>query len=109
MKQILVKTCLGSGLAAATLAFGATSAPAQNQHNCAPRDTVLERLTAGYGETRRSMGLGANNLVIEVFASSDSGTWTITMTTPQGLTCLVASGQSFETMAEALPVPGEDA
>ena len=55
------------------------------------------------------MGLGANNQVIEVFASSETGTWTITVTTPAGVTCLVASGQAFEELAEALPPPGNDA
>jgi hypothetical protein len=55
------------------------------------------------------MGLGANNAVVEVFASEETGTWTITVTMPSGLTCLVASGQSFETLAEALPTKKKDA
>jgi len=78
-------------------------ASAQNR-NCGPRDAVLGRLADGYGETRQSMGLGANNQVIEVFASDDTGTWTITVTLPNGVTCLVASGQAFEELVEALPV-----
>lgn len=76
---------------------------------CAPRDTVVERLASSYGETRQSMGLGANNAVIEVFASDKSGSWTITVTGTNGITCLVASGQSFEAMAESLPALGNDA
>jgi len=31
------------------------------------------------------------------------------VTTAAGVTCLVASGQSFETLAEALPPKGNDA
>ncbi|QYX58699.1 hypothetical protein K1T73_16810 [Roseovarius sp. SCSIO 43702] len=77
--------------------------------NCAPRDVVVERLASKYGESRQSMGLGANNAVIEVFASQSSGTWTITATNVRGVTCLVASGQAFEQMAEGLPIPGQDA
>ncbi|WP_170222762.1 hypothetical protein [Marimonas lutisalis] len=76
--------------------------------NCAPRDRVVQRLADGYGESRQAIGLGANNAVIEVFASPDNGTWTITVTTANGITCLVASGQAFETLAEALPAGGED-
>ncbi|HID68452.1 MAG TPA: hypothetical protein EYP31_09415, partial [Roseibacterium sp.] len=75
----------------------------------APREMVLERLADKYGETRQSIGLGANNAVVEVFASTDTGSWTITVTTANGLTCLVASGQSFEAIAEALPAKGNDA
>lgn len=76
---------------------------------CAPRDVVIERLAERYGESRQSVGLGANNAVVEVFASDETGTWTITVTSVHGLTCLVASGQSFETLDEALPVEGNDA
>jgi len=70
---------------------------------CAPRDNVVARLAEGYGESRKSIGIGANNQVVEVFASDESGTWTITVTSPAGLTCLVASGQAYEALADALP------
>jgi hypothetical protein len=66
-------------------------------------------LAQNYGETRQSIGIGPNNAVIEVFASDDTGTWTITVTSANGQTCLVASGQSFEELAEALPAKGNDA
>ncbi len=92
----------------ATIGF-ATSSAAQGARNCGPRTAVVDRLADGYGETRQSIGLGTNNAVVEVFASHESGTWTITVTTPNGLTCLVASGQSFETIAETLPAKGNDA
>jgi hypothetical protein len=55
------------------------------------------------------MGLGSNNAVMEVFASADSGSWTITVTMTNGMTCLVASGQAFEELAEAMPPMGDDA
>lgn len=105
MMKTMFKMSLGLGL----LALAAQQATAQNARNCGPRDAVVERLASGYGETRHSMGLGANNAVVEVFASQDTGTWTITVTMPSGITCLVASGQSFESLAEALPPKGNDA
>lgn len=76
---------------------------AMAQSNCHARDTVVTRLAERYGETRQSIGLAANNAVVEVFASLDTGTWTITVTTPGGPTCLVASGDAFQPLAEALP------
>jgi hypothetical protein len=98
-----------AALSASALLTAATAAQAQGMANCAPRAQVVERLASKYGETRQSMGLGANNAVVEVFASLESGSWTITVTMANGVTCLVASGQAFEEMAEALPAPGEDA
>ena len=42
-------------------------------------------------------------MLVETFASAETGTWTITVTMPTGVTCLVASGQAFETASVALP------
>ncbi|MEM8555900.1 MAG: hypothetical protein AAGF71_13875 [Pseudomonadota bacterium] len=99
---------------AATLALtiGATGVFAQSQpaRNCAERDMILQRLNSNYGETRQSVGLGANNSLVEIFASDKTGTWTITVTMPDGRTCLIASGQAFENLVEdKLNLPGEDA
>ena len=104
-------TAVFKALVAASGLIALTSgvASAQNTQNCAPREAVVDRLASGYGETRQSMGLGANNHVVEVFASNETGTWTITVTMPNGLTCLVASGQAFEEQAEALPTDESDA
>lgn len=106
MTELFVKRAM---LAAGVMLGAATMVDAQGAQNCAPRDMVVERLAAKYGETRQSMGLGSNNAVMEVFASLETGSWTITVTTAQGLTCLVASGQAFEELAEALPPKGDDA
>ena len=95
-------------ITAALFAIMATTASAQQNRNRAPREAVVERLANTYGESRQSIGLGEQGMVIETFASADTGTWTITVTTPSGLTCLVASGQSWEELAEALPPQGND-
>ena len=97
LSMITALACLAAGPAVAQSA------------QCAPRDTVVQRLAEAYGETRQSMGLGANNAVVEVFASATSGSWTITVTGPGGITCLIAAGHAFETMADSLPAPGNDA
>ncbi|KUF12657.1 hypothetical protein [Pseudoponticoccus marisrubri] len=98
------------GLLSAGLVLGAaTLVDAQQLRHCAPRAAVVERLAITYGETRQSMGLGSNNAVMEVFASPESGSWTITVTLTNGMTCLVASGQAFEELADALPPKGDPA
>jgi hypothetical protein len=76
--------------------------PAPAQQACADRALIMERLADGYGESRQSIGLGANNTLVEIYASLESGTWTITVTAPGGPTCLVASGSNFEVLAEGL-------
>ena len=92
-------------LSAGVLSFTMTVATpiSAQSRNCADRAAVVELLADRYGESRQSVGLGANNSLVEIFASAETGTWTITVTEPGGPTCLVASGQAFEHLAEALP------
>jgi hypothetical protein len=70
---------------------------------------VVARLAERYGETRQSVGIGSNNAMVEVFAFDASGSWTILVTMPSGVSCLVASGEAFEQVVEALPAQGNDA
>ncbi|WP_147127022.1 hypothetical protein [Shimia ponticola] len=87
--------------------FIATSAKAQS--NCADRAMVVERLGTKYGETRQSVGVAANNSVVETYANDGTGSWSIVVTMPNGQSCLVASGMSYEALANAAPTPGNDA
>ncbi len=89
-------------LIAALLCLLPVAAEAQGR-NCAPREVVIERLADKYGESRQNVGIGGQGVMMETFASIETGTWTITATMPNGMTCLVASGQSFEVLAESLP------
>lgn len=103
MIKTFVKMTIGLGV----IALAAHQVSAQGR-NCAPRAAVLERLANGYGETRQSIGLAAQGQVVELFASAETGSWTITVTLPSGLTCLVAAGEAYERVAET-PPPGPDA
>ncbi|MGQ0564701.1 MAG: hypothetical protein ACT4OK_06480 [Gemmobacter sp.] len=104
----MTKELIALSLGFAGLLFLTHPAQAQAQAQCGPRAAVVKTLAEKYAETRRSIGISANNMVMEVYAA-DAGTWTITVTTPQGMTCLVASGQGFEAVVEELPAKGEPA
>ena len=73
---------------------------AQQQPPCANRSDFLNHLSANYKEAPVAMGLTANGGLLEVVASKD-GSWTIIVTTPNGMSCGVASGMSWESTAEA--------
>lgn len=105
MTRQLFTVSLGFGL----LLLCATHAFAQTGRNCGPRDAVVTTLGERYGESRQSIGMGSNGQVMEVFASLETGTWTITLTLPNGVTCLMASGQSFEALEDELPARNETA
>ncbi|WP_170562756.1 hypothetical protein [Ruegeria atlantica] len=96
MQKTLLKMTMGLGI----MALAAQQAHART---CAPREEVIKRLTETYGERRQGIGIARRGAVMEVFASDHSGSWTITVTLPDGTTCLVASGQAYEMIAETLP------
>ncbi len=96
MRKTLFKMTMGLGI----MALAAQQVQAQN---CAPREDIIQRLAETYGETRRGIGIARQGAVMEVYASDSSGSWTITVTLPDGVTCLIASGQSYEDVTEALP------
>ncbi len=82
------------GLALALAALPAF-APAQAMR-CGARETVIRHLEERYGETRRSVGLQEGRGVVELYANAESGSWTILLTTPQGMSCLMAAGESYQ-------------
>jgi hypothetical protein len=103
MNQTMFALSLGLGgmVAAADIAFGAPQ--------CDARDRVVAMLADRYGETRRSVGIAGENAVMELFAAETTGTWTITMTLPDGQMCLMASGAGYEAVTEQLPARGTKA
>lgn len=75
---------------------------------CAPRAVVIAHLAERYGETRQSVGMDARGAMVETFASARTGSWSILATGPSGTSCLMASGEAFENLAEPPAPPGED-
>lgn len=100
MTQTMLALSLGFGgvILATQIAFAAPQ--------CGPRDAVTSLLSDRYGETRRALGLAGEAAVMELFASDATGTWTITLTLPDGQMCLMASGTGYEAVTEGLPARG---
>ena len=66
--------------------------------NCGPRNTVLAQLQKRYAEVPVAMGLASNGSVIEVLVAP-SGSFTIILTIPSGLACVMAAGEAWERLA----------
>lgn len=94
------------------LLFGmAATAPPAMAANCAMHDTVVERLKSRYSEVLTAGGLqGTQNTatLIEVWASKESGTFTVIVTNPQGISCVVAAGTDWF-QSDALSDPSDTA
>ncbi len=84
------------------IGWGAFSSSAQAQALCEERDAIVASLEKTYSEAPVSMGLGSNGAIIEVFASP-SGSFTIILTRPNGLTCVMSAGELWENLPKPLP------
>lgn len=60
--------------------------------NCAQRDAVVDRLETKYAEQLVARGLQSRTAMMELFASAESGTFTVLITSPQGVSCIVGAG-----------------
>ena len=91
----LLKTVTAAVLASTLVASTAASAQQQQRVPCGERTAIMSHLEDGYSEKPVAMGLDAQGRVLEVLAAP-SGTWTMLVSTPGGLTCLIASGVAWE-------------
>ena len=76
---------------------------------CASRDAIIDRLTDRFDEVQMGAGLIGEAGLVEVWRSPDTGSWTILMTRPNGMTCVVATGEFWRDMPEALQKTGDPA
>jgi len=90
MRQVLIAV-----LGALLIGWSALPSAATAQTACGDRNEVVVSLRMKFSEEPVSMGLSQDGSVIEVFASP-SGSWTIVVTRPSGLACMVAAGESWE-------------
>lgn len=74
------------------------SAEAQQQVEikCDQRDDLVKRLEIGYHEVVQAVGLGSNGHAVEVYVQPGGATFTILSTRPDGYSCIIAFGRSWE-------------
>jgi len=89
---------LGAGFALLT-----TTAAAQPQ--CNDRKQILDLLAKKYQEAPVASGVTNNGGLVEVLTNAKGGTWTIIVTTPQGVSCLVAAGEGWRAMEQIAADP----
>jgi len=73
------------------------SAASQMMRSCAGRSEVVNFLDRNFAEKLTAVGLINQNAVLEVYAAK-SGTWTLIVTDVHGISCVLLSGDSWDTM-----------
>ncbi len=100
-KERIMVRFLTAILGALLIGWSAFSPPAQAQDLFGERRAVVANMEKTYSEAPVSIGLASSGAVIEVLASL-SGSFTIILTQPNGLSCVMAAGENWENLPKRL-------
>lgn len=78
-------------LIATIVALISATAAAGQGTSCGPRDAFADALAEKYGEHPRMRALNGNSMM-EIFVSPDGKTFSVLVTNPSKMSCLVSSG-----------------
>lgn len=73
----------------------ASPALSQEAPVCGVRADIVGKLSKDFRETPMAVGMVNQSAVMEIFVS-DTGTWTILATRPDGISCLVSAGEGWD-------------
>src|SRR5919106_1689369 len=62
-----------------------------------PTAEITKQLEQRYAEAPVSLGLSSAGRLVQVFSTEDGATWTLVLTRPDGLSCIVATGKYWQT------------
>lgn len=84
---------------AATIIFPlqalAQSQPVLPHSVCGTRAEVTDKLEATFGELQKGAGVVSDRRVLELWQSTETGSWTLLMTQTDGQTCIIAAGNHW--------------
>ena len=89
-------------LLAAALLCWAVPATAYSP-GCALRAEVLAQLAKEYDEAPVAVGLANNGVLVEILAAPGRVTWTIIVSQPNGMSCLLAAGNDWQELDAPTP------
>lgn len=70
---------------------------------CDDRDTMVLRLERSHGAERTGRGMRGPEAIVEIWTVPSTGEWTLVQSYPNGISCIVAMGENWEALGEALP------
>lgn len=91
-------------IAAISVALCSATVARSQETPCAPREVIKRNLQEKYGEAILVQAMSGRGQLMEIYHSSESHTYTIVLTSPDGTSCMVDAGGNFMVVAGA---PGE--
>ena len=78
------------------------AAPATASPRCGPHGKVVKSLQSAFSETRKHIALINDQRILETFIAP-SGSWTILVTNPSGIACVMGSGKDWQSTDPIVP------
>ena len=72
------------------------SCPVSAQSWYGDRARLMDELVRDFGERQGGIGLINKELIAELMISEDEKTWTIIVTSSNGVSCIIAAGESWQ-------------
>lgn len=75
-----------------------------DEPKCGPREEIVAKLAHDYGEAQTGAGLSTDGVMVEMYASPKTGTFTVLASDPSGQSCLVTYGQDWISVPAGEPL-----
>lgn len=98
LRMMTMTSALVASVSIALVSFAASA-----QSVCSERAKFVDQLAVNYAENTVGLGLVNNGNVLEILVSKN-GTWTILVTKPDGISCVVATGEAWEKIPGKLAI-----
>ena len=95
-----------AALAAAFFIVMLSTPSGAQRRPCGDGADIIAHLEKDWGEGPEVVALDASGRMVRILVNPDTGTWSMLLTAPNGLTCLVSHGSAWEPVA-VLPDAGE--
>lgn len=96
----MVRKLMALGMVAGMAAALATTSARADEESvgCHAPQEIARLLSADFSEKPVAYGLQQDGTLMQIFASKTGETWTVVLTTPTGLSCIVAEGIRWENL-----------
>ena len=72
-----------------------TAATVKAQPVCMPHDEFRVELNRNFSESPVAIAIASNGALIELYAKRDRSSWTLVMTRPAGISCILVAGEEW--------------
>ena len=92
-KRVAIRISVVVAFAFALLLHTAASVKAQPV--CMPHDDFRVELHRNFSESPVAIAIASNGALIELYAKRDRSSWTLVMTRPAGISCVLVAGEEW--------------